>query len=309
VGERNVLKYGLNLEGSFRRDGKQVLGNLAFFRNRADPELKLIDRQTALGPRMYFQHDRSGIVKNQLRAEGYFEVRNVLIRPVEQTILPLVDGRLSAGNLSLRNLLSHDFTPASTVPGPGLGEVVVGVEGLIRHGTKRLGGDFLFTRREFSARGELALGWRTRSDLFLRYKRGVGSSTNGTPVFQLHRIGGPANLRGIEEGEYIGRFLAYEQSAIGIGLVTMWRTLGGSATDGGVLAQAYLTAFYDRAALNDARAITNLEHAAHGKGIGVELRNMPAGGRHVNLLIGYARSPQSVLHRRGVMIMDVNFGF
>jgi hypothetical protein len=308
-GLRHVLKYGVSMEGSFRRDGKQLLGGLSFFRNRPDAELKLIDRQTALVPKLYFEYGVAGAIRNELRLETFYELRGIRIRPIDSVLPPLIDGRLSAGNLSLRNFMSRDFAPAGEAPdGGGLGELLLGVEGLVKRGGSLFGGDFLFTRRDASATGRIFWGWRSRKDVFFRYKRGVGGGTVGTPIFLLQRIGGSGNVRGIEEGEYIGRYAAYDQWTAGISFAALWTTFGGGERGLGPLAEAYLTALHDRAALDDAGPITRPGGSFHGSGIGVELRNMGAFGRRVNLLIGYARSPQSALHRRGMMILDVNFG-
>jgi hypothetical protein len=46
---------------------------------------------------------------------------------------------------------------------------------------------------------------------------------------------------------------------------------------------------------------------AGGYGVGIEIRNLPAGNQRAHISIGWARSPQSLLHRRGVMTIGVHF--
>ena len=105
-------------------------------------------------------------------------------------------------------------------------------------------------------------------------------------------------------GEYVGRTLRFWQSTLGIGLPVFWPGLAKAEGQAAALANSYLTFFYDRGTVETNRA----RRLANGYGLAVEIRNMPAGKQRAHLSIGWARSPQSFLHRRGVMTVGVNFG-
>jgi hypothetical protein len=132
------------------------------------------------------------------------------------------------------------------------------------------------------------------------------------------RLGGPTNVRGLENGEFIGRNLGYDQSGAGVSAFAIAslfkKTAGGrSPVVGGFdLANIYVTGLYDRGRVANAGNLANLlsvDPAAHSYGIACEIRKMPAQGKLANITIGWARSPQSGLHSRGVMTLGVDVGF
>ncbi|MEP6716024.1 MAG: hypothetical protein ABJC09_10655, partial [Terriglobia bacterium] len=142
-------------------------------------------------------------------------------------------------------------------------------------------------------------------------------------LFELMRLGGNGSVRGIENGEFVGRDLAYDQSSFGISalaLTDLFRKKAGGAAavadnhniGGFDLANFYLVGFYDRGrVLNSAHLadLLSVGPALHSYGIAGELRKLPGGGKLANISIGWAKSPQSRLHSRGVMIIGVNFDF
>jgi hypothetical protein len=302
-GTTHVVTYGFTARTFFSRDTNQRLGNLPAFRGRDEGDVQLVDQEWGEVPKLFLQYEWQAAWRQRVRWEGGLDWRRVLIRPHLSALPARVDGRLSAWDNSLEYRLSHDFTPASANPGAGIGELTLVATGAFRRGTRHLSGDFDFSRPQVSSTTEGLFGWRTRQDLLVRHTWLAGDATAGTPLFQLHRLGGATNVRGIEEGEYVGRTLRAQQFTVGIGLPVLWPALaqpGGPAA----LVNSYVTMFYDRGRVT----LDEATRDAHGYGVGVEIRNLPAGRRRAHISIGWARSPQSFLHRRGVMTMGVHFG-
>ncbi len=322
-GLQHIIRYGFMSRTFLTRDANQRLGNLPAFGGEKDSDVPLVDREWCEVPKLFAQYEWAGGWRRCLRWEGALDWRRVLVSPRLRTLPPRVDGRLTAWDNSFEYRLAHSFPPAARpdeplaetaagapaekntrpAPDPGVGAVALDAAAVIRRATRQLAGDFDFSRTEVSVTGEIVLGWQTRSDVFLRQRTIAAGASAGTPLFQLHRLGGPANVRGLEEGEYIGRRLRAQQYTAGLGLPMFWPALRGTSAPP-ALANAYLTAFYDRGSTRlDAGGI-----AANGYGVGIEIRNLPAGSQRAHIAIGWARSPQSALHRRGVMTVGVHFG-
>ncbi len=79
------------------------------------------------------------------------------------------------------------------------------------------------------------------------------------------------------------------------------------------LANTYLKVFYDRGRVFDTKSlgeILNPAHGVKGYGIAAEMRGIAfIMNKRANLTIGYARSPDSVLHRRGVVVTGLSLDF
>jgi hypothetical protein len=78
------------------------------------------------------------------------------------------------------------------------------------------------------------------------------------------------------------------------------------------LSKIYLKAFYDRGRVSNDASLSDLlalRHAAKGYGFAVEIQALPAAGRRITFSIGYARSPDSVLHRSGLVITGASISF
>ena len=76
----------------------------------------------------------------------------------------------------------------------------------------------------------------------------------------------------------------------------------------------YLKAFYDFGRIKDDTSYTanpNFRQTAKGYGIAVEVRRLlrDQNGNNINFSFGYARSPESVLHRRGLFFAGVGYEF
>lgn len=295
-GTRRFFSYGSNVLLFFSRDRNQRLGNLPVFQTAEDKGLQLIDQERGVNPKVFLQYERPGRWKHRVRWEGGLDWRHVLIRPQSRLLPVRADGQLTAWDSSVEERVWR---------GGRVGELSVVLNGASRLGRRQFSGDYDFWRPHIAASAEALSGWRSRRELLFRHEWGATFASAGTPLFQLPRMGGGGNVRGIEQGEFVGRELRYQQSTVGIGLPVFWPALEKAEGQIAALAHSYLTAFYDRGRVGEASRFTS----ANGYGIAAEIRDLPAGKQRAHISVGWARSPQSVLHRRGVVTMRVIFGF
>jgi outer membrane protein assembly factor BamA len=193
--------------------------------------------------------------------------------------------------------------------------------------------DFNFERYYATVRAQGFAGITGPEDFLFRYVRGIGMGSRAMPLFELFQLGGNGSVRGIEQGELVGRGMAIDQSEIGVNTASLWRWVSrkqdppkaappaSSAVGAGATAPAlsklgissiFLVGFYDRGRVTQAASLgelLDLQHALHGYGCKVELRGLRAGTRVGNLSMGYARSPGSVLHSKGVFITAFSLEF
>ena len=83
---------------------------------------------------------------------------------------------------------------------------------------------------------------------------------------------------------------------------------------GGIdLANTYVKIYYDRGRIFETKAlgeILNPAHGVKGYGIAAEMRGIAfIKNKRANLTIGYARSPESLLHRRGIVVTGLSLDF
>ena len=138
-------------------------------------------------------------------------------------------------------------------------------------------------------------------------------------------------MRGLEEGEFVGNSYAYDRTEFGVALLPLIRTIrfmlpfgrpsgprgsedAGPKQFGGIdLANTYVKTFYDRGRLFDTKSlggILNPAHGVKGYGIAAELRGLAfIQNKRANLTIGYAKSPDSLLHRRGIIVTGLSLDF
>jgi hypothetical protein len=130
----------------------------------------------------------------------------------------------------------------------------------------------------------------------------------------------------------VGRGIAFEQSEVGVNTASVRRWISrkpsrtqatpgpaGGAADAPApslsrlgISSIFVVGFYDRGRVMQASSVgelLDLRHALHGYGCKAELRGLRAGTRTGNLSIGYARSPGSVLHSKGVFITAFSLEF
>jgi hypothetical protein len=183
-------------------------------------------------------------------------------------------------------------------------------------------GNFTFTQVQVSAQATVFFGAINPSDFFVRFRKGMGASNGATPLFDLFRLGGTDNTRGVEQGEQVAREIAFEQSEAGISAreIVSWfkRTPKGSPAEQTPkalpidLTKIYLKGFYDRGRVTQTGSFADLfafRHGAKGYGVAAEFEALQAGNKRITLSIGYARSPDSALHRSGVAITSASLDF
>jgi len=282
-----------------------------------------------------------------LTGEAALEYRDVTIPEsdellaitgLDRALLPAPNTQVADLALDLTAGVSHDFRRPQRA---GLGQATFWLDAKLQRGLDLFGADYVYGKASVAAHGEVFFGALSPQDFFLRYSRGVARGTDRTPVFELFRLGGPANVRGLEEGEFIGRRLTFEQTEFGVNVLALWHLARGtkapelnrtpcSETSAAPSQQAlpfdpanlYLKGFFDRARISDPTSFVRppgagtaggppfpFDRQANGYGFAVELRNLSGGdgGPRLNLSIGYARSPQSQLHRSGTLFTGVTF--
>ncbi len=148
-------------------------------------------------------------------------------------------------------------------------------------------------------------------------------ASSSTPLLELFRLGAADILRGIEQGEFVGRKIGYQQFEAGVSARQIMSWLLGKAeapSQSGEepapspvdLSKVYVKGFYDHGRVSneaDFAGLLAFRHAAQGYGCAVEIQGLPAAGTWVTLSIGYARSPDSVLHRSGLALASVSMNF
>lgn len=311
--------YGFRLTGDYLQDLNQRFGNLTgpIFR----------DRERGLEPSFVYTFATSPI-DAQLRpskhlygmqATAGFRYRHVNVEPSLGGVLPpLATGSLVASFL--------DFTPSyrfdSGIPADhaGIGGISLQLPVHVIRGFPA--GDFAFTQVLGSVQSTIYFGFTAPRDFLVRFRKGLGTDTGATPLSELFRLGGSASLRGMEQGEFVGRKIAFEQSDAGISLrqIVSWvrrdlrklepeKTPKPSPID---LSKIYILGFYDRAKVTTASSFSDLllfSHAPKGYGAQVEIESLSTGARRLSLALGYGYSPDSVLHRKGLVVTTVLMDF
>jgi hypothetical protein len=326
-----IIFAGLDVNAHYLHDQSQRLGN--------PEDSKLALRESAFSARASFEYDSftdrdyiqqaEGLDKNRKRLRHFATADigfDVMTNAFESTgsIPTFTDsGRVVFPSLTVRYLGSYDLRNADKRA--GIGEIDLLIRARGQKGIEFLGGDFAYRQYELTAGAQVFFGFSSPVDLFLRYQRTVGATGNGAPEFQLFRLGGAQNVRGLEEGELIGSSFATDRTEFGVGLLPIirgTRTLFGRSNNdeslptnlaGLDLTNTYIKVFYDRGRTFDEKTLTRILNPAHGVkalGIAAELRGIGFLGRtRLNLTIGYARSPDSLLHPRGLVVTGVSMDF
>ena len=201
--------------------------------------------------------------------------------------------------------------------------------GSLQSGIRALSGDYEYARLDAGLQTTLFFGGADRRrDLFLRYRQGFASGSGGTPIFRLPRIGGADTIRGIENGEFVGRNAAYRQFEIGVGFPYLGRVFArpsrqhpsasaptnapNAPPNAPDFSNAYLKLFYDVGRILPGARLGDLigvGSGLEGYGISVEFARLPVGRRVAGLSLGYAYSPDSQLHRSGVFFTGIALSY
>jgi hypothetical protein len=310
--------FGPRVSGSYLQDLNQRFGNLT------GPELR--DRERGVEPAFGYTFgsspfDSAGEAARHVLGtdtSAGFRYRHVNIDPESGSVAPpLATGTLLG--VFIDAMESYRFQPVTSARG-GLGGIDVRVEGHVLRGFPA--GDFGFTQVLGSVQGTVYFGFADPRDYFVRYRKTLGTSNGDTPLYELFRLGGGDSVRGIEQGEYVGRKLAAEQYESGIAarrIVSWFRKPADPAKKETAptrspidLSKIYVKGFYDRGRVTERGSFSDLfafSHGAKGYGGAVELQGLSAGNKRITLTVGYAKSPDSVLHRSGVVVTAASIDF
>lgn len=332
-----IIFAGFNLNGNYSYDSDQRLGNpvLTRFTNRESKISTTVSFEYDSFTQRNYVEQAEGLSENRKRLHHLvttdlgFDLQNNNLKSDGLIPVAPLDGRVVYPSLSLKYLATYDLRRAGKKGGIGEIDFLLTADG--QKGFTGLGGDFSYKQYELAGGAQMFFGFTAPMDLFLRYQRGTGASSNGTPLYKLFRLGGPQNMRGLEEGEFVGNSYAYDRSEFGVALLPLARTIrnmfprskkpneetpGEPAPTniGGIdLANTYIKVFYDRGRVfetKDLGEIFNPAHGVKGYGIAAELRGIAfINNKRANLTIGYARSPDSLLHRRGVVVTGLSLDF
>ena len=309
--------YGPQISGDFLQDQNQRFGNVT------GPVLR--DREIGWEPSFAYSWTSSQIDMSDnpeshlfgLSADAGIRQRWVRISPATGDVFP---PRASGSILAVFADVTPNYRYQPAKPGHVGG---IDVSAAIHFLQGLPAADYTFTQILISAQATLYFGGTAHlRDYFVRFRKGMGSSNGATPLFELFRLGGSDNTRGVEQGEQVGREIGFEQTEAGVSArqIVSWfqkkpgsgapeRTPAASPID---LSRIYLKGFYDRGRVTAAGSFSDLAsivHGAKGYGFAVELAGLSAGGKRVTLSIGYARSPDSALHSNGVPITSASIDF
>jgi hypothetical protein len=322
---KNVVTYGFHLNGLYLRDENQKFG---YLRGPA-----FTDEEWGPTPNLFLEIAPSGERwSSDTRIETPFEFRHISLHPPVGLVVNPQGGWVSAFTPSFHQFLSYDLTgnTANNMPPGHFGPVSLSIDGGSMLSRRGLGGNFDFNRYSATGRVQWFAGITGPQDFLIRYARGIGMGSASMPLFELFRLGGTGNIRGIEEGEYVGRSLAFDQSEFGVNAVSVWdwvsRKSSNSPKPEGATTQSsgsplsklgissiFIIGFYDRGKLpagSSLGEVLDLSHAFHGYGVKGELRGLHVGNKLGNLSIGYAKSPNSVLHHdEGILITAFSLDF
>lgn len=249
------------------------------------------------------------------------------ITGVSRDLLPRKRTQATTLSLGVGAILRHDFRRKDS-RGPGVLILRFGED--VSKGFHLFGADYEFWKSRTVAGADLTFGFSSNRDMFVSYSHGHERSSEGTPIFELPALGGASSVRGVEEGEFIGRRVSFHQFDVGLNVNSLYNLFARKGRLGDSpfcpfeenpeppkmfdFKNLYVKGFFDHGRLSDspvAPASGGALRRADGYGVAFELRDLmaDASGRRVNLSIGYARSPHSRLHRSGVIYTGVTVNF
>jgi hypothetical protein len=312
VDRHKKVQYGARADGKFVYNSDQQFGNLL------GPKLRA--RDWSITPKTYLNYPF--IDPNQPTAPLGFsttsaaglEFHNVKVNAETGPAPPDSSGNATAVFVNLGPYYSLE--PQRTKG--GIGRFGIGVDFTGRQSLPGLGADFDYRQLRLSGSVELFFGFAEAKDILLRHKRGAGFSDGRVPLFALQRLGGTGSVRGIEEGEYVGRDLGFEQYDGGVTIRPLWNWIASLKKKDASKPEArkasflnpsttYFKLFYDRGVVRDHASlgeVLGMSHTKFGYGFEVEASSLSVGGRQASLSLGYGKSPQSVLHTSGIALVE-----
>jgi hypothetical protein len=313
VDRHKKAQYGARADGKFEYNASQRFGNLL------GPKLRA--RDESITPEVYLNYPFAD--PNQLVTPHGFsttssvglEFRNVKVSPQFGPAPPDSSGNSNGVVVKLGPYYSVEPRTARG----GVGRFGIGLDFTGFQSFPGLGADFDYRQMRLSGSVELFVGFVQAKDILLRHRRGAGFSDGSVPLFDLFQLGGTGSVRGIEQGEYVGRGFGFEQYEAGATIRPVWnwiaslikkdRTTGNSKPMASLVdpSTTYFKLFYDRGAVRDHANLGDLvwmSHTKFGYGFEVEAASLRVGGRVAALSLGYGKSPQSVLHTSGVALVE-----
>jgi hypothetical protein len=152
-------------------------------------------------------------------------------------------------------------------------------------------------------------GWQDSRDFFLSQNARNGSLFGHAPDLELFRLGG-SSVRGLQEGELAGQSVLSTSTELGYGLARLGHLLF-SSTNSTPLDATYLTGFIDWGRTSQSGSIGSPWHEGSGAvayGAAIDIAQSSLGPLS-RFNIGYAYSPQSKLHRSGMVFVSASFPF
>jgi hypothetical protein len=313
LGRQSAFKWTLGVAGMIRYDTNQLLGNA--------PGTRLSLESRRIGPTYTLEYG------SPLRTRD--DKAKVFIAGWKSTVGPylgfggvaredgfpegqgsVTSGKYAAFTLDEQLQLMWRLRPPERA---GIGEIRARVTATGEYSPDWL--QYHFRRAEATAEVESVFGFSQSRDFLLRYRVGLAAASASAPLFELPRLGGPDSVRGIEQGEQIGRKSSFSQLSAGpsIEYVVTWfkKERPAKAALGPIkLADTYVTAFFDRGAAYQADQRSGLDRLlwpsqAIGYGAAVEMRNFAVGSKRARLSIGYAYSPDSIHHSHGFPVTSL----
>jgi hypothetical protein len=315
IDRHQKAQYGTRADGKFEYNADQRFGNLL------GPQLRARDESVI--PEVYLNfpfvdpnHGMTPFGFSTTSSAG-LEFRNVRVSPQFGPAPP--DSSGNANGVFVKIGPYYSVEPRRTKG--GIGRFGIGLDFTGRQMFPGLGADFDYRQIEISGTAELFFGFAEAKDILLRHKRGAGFNDGRVPLFDLFQLGGAGSIRGIQQGEYVGRGFGFEQYETGVTIRPVWNWIASlinkkkdsGNTGSNPLASlvdpssTYFKLFYDRGAVRDHANLGDLlwmSHTKFGYGFEVEASSLRVGGRVASLSLGYGKSPQSVLHTSGVALVE-----
>jgi hypothetical protein len=227
----------------------------------------------------------------------------------------LIDGRTTIASVEGRSSLQYE-APANH--GAGVDLLTFGVKIRAEKAFAGMGGDFDFNRLSVHFQSEYAFRVWGPEDLLLRYGIGGGATSDRTPAMEQFRLGSSFQLRGMRDGEFIGRTVSYDRAELGANVEFLAKLLrikdrseaptSAHSNLPFALNQILLKLFVDRARVlteSSMEKMLTFDLDQLGYGIAVEIRNLGNG----SLSLGYGYSPDSTLERSGMFIVSFSQRF
>ncbi len=215
---KQQITFGFHLNGQYLRDENQKFGYLA------GP--KFTDEEWGPTPKAFIEWAPSrGRFSSGTRVELPFQFHHFNIHPPAGIVLSQSRGWVNGAAPTFHQLLGYDLTrfDADGKPVGHLGSVNLGLDAAMLRTGPAMGSDFDFERYTATVRVQGFAGITGPEDFLFRYARGIGTGSRAMPLFELFQLGGNNSVRGIEQGEFVGRSFAFDQSEFGVNTASVWR--------------------------------------------------------------------------------------